>query len=754
MRGREVGKRGVLLLGLCCLLVTPLPALAEIPASPSERGGEVTLPESWTTALTEIGANRYEEALPLLKSLLTHPAGKPERRRILFLLGYLHLKTGSPVDALSFLQQALPAYPLIADYILALLAEAAMTAGEKGVTLEALTRLHTEHPDSRLTLESTLLLGSLLRERGDRKKAEDLYLASLDRAPRSPYRTGILLALAALLSEDGRSEKAQEILRTIWLTWPETPEAETALETLSSLSPRLPFTPDELFERAVRLHTMGAHPKALIALSLFLSDNTPRGERSRLLSGMSHFALRNYREASEAFASFRTPQGEKSSPLRAEALVWLGRSVRRLNHWEDALARWEEVLRDHRTSPWADDALLHIASTLADEGESERALAAYTRFLQEFPHSPLTDSALWGRGWLRYRRAEFPEAIHDFLTLTSQHPSSPLLSATFFWTARAQENMRKKKEAITTYRRLLSRGVEDYYQMRAQERLALLDPRAEGAERPLPLPSANSRPPAASAARAAVAHELATLRLYDEALAEYWDLVPAHPADRGLLNDACALFLDLRRFEKAVWVARRFLRPLQIQEGTAPLPRYWECLYPRGHWDLILSQPPVKQATLDPYLVLAVIREESAFAPAALSRAGARGLMQLLPTTAERVSQESPPSRLNGNSLDIPETNIPLGVRYLAQMLTEFSGEWTLALAAYNAGPHQVRRWVNTIGYPSAEEFTEEIPFAETRNYVKRVLGSFYRYRLLYDPAFRIAPGVSETAPPPGPDSP
>jgi soluble lytic murein transglycosylase len=105
--------------------------------------------------------------------------------------------------------------------------------------------------------------------------------------------------------------------------------------------------------------------------------------------------------------------------------------------------------------------------------------------------------------------------------------------------------------------------------------------------------------------------------------------------------------------------------------------------------------------------------------------------MQLLPRTADQIVNAA--GGTGGSvSLESPATNIKLGTRYLATMLEEFKGNWTLALAAYNAGPHHVRRWLETRGYRSDDEFIEEIPFLETQQYVKRVLGSYYRYRAQY----------------------
>ncbi|MDE0779957.1 MAG: lytic transglycosylase domain-containing protein [Alphaproteobacteria bacterium] len=136
-------------------------------------------------------------------------------------------------------------------------------------------------------------------------------------------------------------------------------------------------------------------------------------------------------------------------------------------------------------------------------------------------------------------------------------------------------------------------------------------------------------------------------------------------------------------------------------------------------------------------LVLAVIRQESGFDQTAISRAGARGMMQLLPGTAKQVSKSLSIPYTRAKLTTDPNYNIRLGQAYLAQMLDKFFGSPPLALAAYNAGPHRVDRWLKKFGDPrtgqiNMVDWIESIPFHETRNYVQRVseAATVYRYLL------------------------
>jgi soluble lytic murein transglycosylase len=150
-------------------------------------------------------------------------------------------------------------------------------------------------------------------------------------------------------------------------------------------------------------------------------------------------------------------------------------------------------------------------------------------------------------------------------------------------------------------------------------------------------------------------------------------------------------------------------------------------------WPLPKRDP---DAQLPDALVLSVIRQESGFDRAAISRAGARGMMQLMPGTAKQVAKGLSEPYSRSRLLTDPGYNIRLGGAYLAQMLQRFDGSAPLALAAYNAGPHRVARWVKEFGDPRSGEiemldWIETIPFSETRNYVQRVLEAVPIYRHL-----------------------
>jgi soluble lytic murein transglycosylase len=692
---------------------------------------QVDTEATWKATLERIGAGDYQGAAPLLDDLRRRD-GFPKAREAGFLYGVSLHRQGKWQEAAGPLEASAGQLPLLADYALYMAASAYQGLGLKPQAIDLLSRLLLEHPSSLLAERAERERASLFADVNLLPAAEKAYRDYLSRVSDASQRREATLAIAEIFLKEGRQGEAEGLLRQLWLKWPGSQEAARAGELLSAMAEAPPFTPDEQFDRALALYNSGQYAQAAAAFSPFLTGNTPRASRARLLSGISRFHLRDYHLA----ISVLSPMTKEASSLRSEALYWIGRSYGRLDDREKAIATLTRLADVYPRSAWGDDSLYMVALNYSEDSKPQRAVEALSRLIREHPSSDLVDTALWARAWINYRQSALTTALHDLQRLQKGAPSpSRLRVQASYWRARILEQLGKKPEALRAYRALLETFSDEYYYIE-QTRLRL-EKLASSAGRvvtatslKIAVPSPPEPLPAPSAPQATKARLLKELNLREEASEEFWALTRRYGEDRGLLYEACSAFLELGRIEKSLWVAKRHLRPLYAQaRPEGPVPRYWDFLYPLGYWDLVKEQSA--RQTLDPYLVVALIREESAFGERAVSRAGAVGLMQLLPRTADQIVNASGATGESVN-LESPAANIKLGTRYLAKMLEEFKGNWVLSLASYNAGPHHVRRWVETRGHRSDDEFIEEIPFSETQQYVKRVLGSYYRYRAQY----------------------
>jgi soluble lytic murein transglycosylase len=168
---------------------------------------------------------------------------------------------------------------------------------------------------------------------------------------------------------------------------------------------------------------------------------------------------------------------------------------------------------------------------------------------------------------------------------------------------------------------------------------------------------------------------------------------------------------------------------------TSPLadlddPLVFALAYPRPHKDIV--DRVAATYSLPPELIYAVIREESSFDVRAMSPRAARGLMQMMRATAQRIARDIGVRSFHAKQLFDPPVSIRFGTHYLSNLLEMFDGDVAAVAASYHAGESAVTRWRTRLGTLGVDEFIEEIPFASTRKYVQKVIASYGMYRLLY----------------------
>jgi soluble lytic murein transglycosylase len=177
----------------------------------------------------------------------------------------------------------------------------------------------------------------------------------------------------------------------------------------------------------------------------------------------------------------------------------------------------------------------------------------------------------------------------------------------------------------------------------------------------------------------------------------------------------------------------RLMKRALPSAGTATIQSiplaYWRILFPEPYWQTIKAESA--KNNLDPYLVAALIRQESEFNPSAISPANAYGLMQLLPAVGKSMAHQEGLEHFQTFQLFDPATNLRLGTRYLRKTLDKFGGVTEYALAAYDAGDERVHNWQAAGPYQGIDEFVESIPFTETREYVESILRNLETYKAI-----------------------
>jgi soluble lytic murein transglycosylase-like protein len=357
------------------------------------------------------------------------------------------------------------------------------------------------------------------------------------------------------------------------------------------------------------------------------------------------------------------------------------------------------------------------------------------RVTQEFPGSQEASDAYWQVIWDWIEHRDYKAAL-PLLERAIKHGEDfhPVDQARlYYWRGRLQTLQGKAQAGAATWKEMEERWPYGYYTALAQwkrsgEALALVGDGAKGsnghAPRPVPAPEVKvlwNTPPYPQALFAFCVGEA------DLGVAILRNVVAQRLSDDAMEEAGAVFFYLERHYLQLRLLANNYLdtmRHSKVQD--TPL---WKRAFPRPHWDVVERQ--AEEQHIDPYFVLAIMREESRFFSAAYSHAGAKGLMQLMPSTARMVAKRNG-LPYDEEQMHSPEFNIPIGVIYLKRVLERFDGNPLYAAAAYNAGPGNVQRWVSRYGKLPLDEFVERIPFGETQRYVKRVFLSYIVYTQLY----------------------
>jgi soluble lytic murein transglycosylase len=420
------------------------------------------------------------------------------------------------------------------------------------------------------------------------------------------------------------------------------------------------------------------------------------------------FRLRRYPEAGEAFRVL--PASEEREIQRARSLARSGRV-------EEGASALEKLGRERR-GDHAIEALFLSAVLWDGEGERERAGRLFEEVIRRHPRSQHAASARWWLGWADYRAGRLAGAARRFEALARLDPDPVSALRPRYWRIRALEQQ-GAADARERYAELAREFPFTYYGWLALAR----------AGEPVP-----ARPNALSpGSRALGGDQLARPRILLEAglVAEAREeLSGLFGAARGL-EDRLAL-AELYADAGDPSSAQRLVvdaYAVELAGGLAPEDvELWWYAWPAPYEAELLHATRSGQPT--PELVYSIMREESGYRPHVVSVSGARGLLQLMPETASRVARDVSMSPFDPDDLFTPAVNIELGSAYLGQLLARFNGNAAAAIGSYNAGPEAVSRW--RPGATPEDIWIEEIPYDQTRAYVKRVLRSLHVYRVLY----------------------
>jgi soluble lytic murein transglycosylase-like protein len=625
---------------------------------------------------------------------------------------------------------------VLEDWRLYILSDTATARGHVLVAQNALAKLLGDYPGSLLRPRALVKAASLAWQRGDARRAleligqgrrESIQGAEATQLERLAWEIGTRLPDDAIRREAGR-----RLLTDSPAAAAEMQVAEIFRPASGTLAWSSILTPEQLARRARALLALKLETNAAAAL-----DAVPAASRDLDWTLLRAEILTRLHQGAEALSLLapRTAEGRQAAALeweRAQAAADVATALRgRSNRPSPERQRMRLLSRQYLAKvaqlgaapDLSVKALRSLYADQVDDGlfdESIKSLGALRRL---DPLDTTGAANLWSQGWREYGKKNYSGAVGYWTELFSLYPEDSAARRGRYWSARAFEALGESERAQQIFREVAASDTTDFYRKNALARLQKK-------------PVSDHTEPAA---------------------VEAWPNDPVLTRARLLtdlgLDDLAGSELELARAKaqprsvralEALILARRGDRRksvLAIREAFPALGGAWQARLPedarRLYYPLDYQEPIRNWATqnrLPPYLVFGIIRQESAFDTNAQSWAGARGLMQLMPSTAKELAGKLGLPYTH-DKLSDPEFNVRLGTHYFSHVLGLFDGNVDLALAGYNGGPYRIKRMWNEWkagGVGDMDRFLEGLNLEESKTYVKRILVLSDSYRQLY----------------------
>ncbi|BAZ01266.1 lytic transglycosylase [Tolypothrix tenuis PCC 7101] len=627
-----------------------------------------------------------------------------DRERARYLLASDYIERTQGKKALVLLQGLEKEYPILAPYILLKQAQAQDLLGEDGKASDLRQKVLKQYPKTAAAVKAIYLIAQpkqqdiaiaqfpthpltweIIRKRLDENpKQPQLQLKLAQYAADQPGTVGVLDDLA---KESTLKPEDWEIIGTAYWT-------NNQFEKAAKAYAKAPKTPRSLYRAGRGLQVAGKERDKAIATYKQLVQQFPEAPES-------------------GTAILRLAEMAKT---RKDALPYL----------DQAIAKFPNV---------ASQAVVEKAKIYQNLKDNKSAAQAWQLLIGKYANSDEAAEYRWKIAQEKANAKDYIGAWQWAEPIPTQNPTSILAPRAGFWVGKWATQLGKQQEAKTAYEYVISQFPYSYYAWRSAAVLGLnvgnfnnlrqMQPEVVPPQRPVP--------PAGSE----TFKELYLLGQDRDAWLQ-WETEFVNKDQPTVAEQFTEGLMQLARGENKLGIDTiSKLEDREIPEEKAEYQTlsqqitYWQARYPFPYVQEIEKWS--KERQINPLLVTALIRQESRFEANAKSVANAMGLMQVLPSTAQWIA---PQIKVDSKTLKLedPNDNIMLGTWYLDHTHQQYSNNSLLAIASYNAGPGNVAKWLQTLPTQDPDEFVEKIPFDETRNYVRQVLGNYWNYLRLYNP--------------------
>jgi len=622
--------------------------------------------------------------------------------------------------------RATAALPLVSDGALLKTPLADYARYYRGLALMKLNRydeaatvlgdLASREIEGHLPEDAAFLQAEIREAQKNYSGAVAIYEGLVKRKLSRPSLAWLRLGIAA--GRAGQPMRSVEALQRAYYDYPTTSESDQAGSELdrqdvdidAALAPKELARAETLFQARRWSNARASYDK----VRPFVAE--PERTRVAMRLAATEVALGRHRDGRDAL------RPHLDGSYAEEAQFHFVAAARGLNLKDEHRRLAHAYVEKFPASPYAEEIMNNLASAYIVDDEDADADAIFRDMLDRFPAGRFAERAAWKAGWTAYREGRFREALQYFDKGSAQFPRSDYRPSWLYWSGRAAMQAGDIETGIARLRLAATDYHNSYYGRLA---VARLKETRGGAI----TPTLQKAPAAITIPTAAKIATLLSVGLNSQAMDELQYALRMW-GDSPQLQATIALTHRRLGNVRAGINAMKRAYPQYLAAGGETLPpQILQVIFPVDYWPLL--QKYAKQRGLDPFVVAALVAQESNFDPVVRSHANAYGLMQILPSTGRQYARKLGVRPFSTKRLTEAETNVRLGTQIFADSIRKFGGVH-FALAAYNAGDSRVARWQREKPGLPQDEFIDDIPFPETQNYVKRILGTAEDYRYLY----------------------
>ena len=552
----------------------------------------------------------------------------------------------------------------------------------------------------------------------------------------------ILLELSKKINE---KKKLQTILTIISDNYYKLKEYENSIKYYKKIIDDYPFEPISAgaLEKIIEIRKIEGKT---------LSDE-------EILNGISlYISKREYRKAYEFFKIYSQKIVNKNIEKEFEE----GRIFYYLRKYDAAVEIFKEFMSKYPDSDFNSNALLFIARSYFRKGDIENSIREYIRFTKLFPKKSIFPEVIWKLGWIfegkrdfnnaikyyrinakkrnefslrsqwragfcYYKMKKYNEAINAFnIIIRKKNIRERLRDNAIYWKAKSYEKLDDIKNSKSILKILVSAEFPNYYTFKAEEKLnskVILNNINIKYNENISKIDADKYP------------EIKKGEIVGDIFGKNYGVQILDDSRKKrkntleFLENLSIAYEDIGATSKAIRVSIAIKGLYNRGEISYDYESLLRKVYPNYFKEEILKT--VKDNEIEPAVILSIMRRESAFESDAISRAGAVGLLQLLPENGSKVSKRIG-RKFAWEDLIVPEINILLGYEHFKSLLKKYNGNYAIAFASYNAGEYNVDKWIKRYGIEDIDEFIESLEYIETRDYVKAVLEAWWIYKRLY----------------------